>query len=177
LFIADYDHTNSFCICNMNQAVNFFWTILCFTPIIGFWAAANSMLLCYIFIGVSVVSMLLPSRYLQLSNNPKFYEGIGVRLIRNFVQNGDLINRIIRKNNAQYKVIKSKATAVKYMQTVVMYERYHFVCFIFFLLTAAYAIIVAQYSFALIVIIANIIYNTCPILLQQYNRARLARLM
>jgi hypothetical protein len=160
----------------MNQAVNFFWTILSFTPVIGFWAAANSMQLCYIFIGISVVSLLLPARYLQISNNPKFYESIGVKLIRKLVQNGDLVNKFNRKGNPQYTVIKGKTNALKYMQTVVMYERYHFICFIFFLLTTVYTIINAQYSFTLIIIIANIIYNICPILLQQYNRARLAKL-
>jgi hypothetical protein len=161
----------------MNHAVNFFWTILSFTPIIGFWAAANSMRLCYIFIGISVVSLLLPVRYLQLSNNPKFYEELGVKLIRKFVQNGEFINKFIRKSNPHHTIIKGKTNALKYMQTVVMYERYHFICFIFFSLTIAYTIIKAQYSLTLIIIIANIIYNICPILLQQYNRARLAKFM
>jgi hypothetical protein len=161
----------------MNQAVNFFWTILSFTPVIGFWAAANSMRLCYIFIGISAMSLLLPARYLQLSNNPKFYESIGVKLIRKLVQNGDLVNKFNRKSNPQHTVIKGKTNALKYMQTIVMYERYHFICFVFFLLTTVYTIINAQYSFTLIIIIANIIYNICPILLQQYNRARLAKLI
>ncbi|MFA6084948.1 hypothetical protein [Mucilaginibacter sp.] len=160
----------------MNQAVNFFWTILCFAPIIGFWFTANSILLCFILIGISVASQVFPARHLQLSNDPKFYEGLGVKQIRKFVQNGELINKFIRKNNPQYKVIKGKTNAVKYMQTIVMYERFHLICFIFFLLTAVYAVIAAQYAFALIIIIANIIYNICPILLQQYNRARLAKL-
>jgi hypothetical protein len=161
----------------MNQAVNFFWTILSFTPVIGFWAAANSMRLCYIFIGISAMSLLLPARYLQLSNNPKFYESIGVKLIRKLVQSGDLVNKFNRKSNPQHTVIKGKINALKYMQTIVMYERYHFICFVFFLLTTVYTIINAQYSFTLIIIIANIIYNICPILLQQYNRARLAKLI
>jgi hypothetical protein len=161
----------------MNHAVNFFWTILGFTPVIGFWVAANSMRLCYIFIGISIVSLLLPARYLQLSNNPKFYVGLGVKLIRKFVQNGDVINKSIRKNNPQHTVIKGRTNALKYMHTVVMYERYHYMCFIFFLLTIVYAIIKAQYAFTLIIIIANIIYNICPLLLQQYNRARLAKLI
>jgi hypothetical protein len=160
----------------MNHAVNFFWTILGFTPVIGFWVAANSMRLCYIFIGISILSLLLPARYLQLSSDPKFYEGLGVKLIRKLVQNGELINKFIRKNNPQHTIIKGKTNALQYMQTVAMYERYHFMCFVFFLLTIVYTIIKAQYSFTLIIIIANIIYNISPILLQQYNRARLAKL-
>jgi len=177
LFSANCNYTNSFCILQyMNQAVNFFWTILCFAPVVGFWVAANSITLCCILIGLSVVSLVLPARHLQLSNNPQFYEGLGVKQIRKVVQNGEFINKFIRKNNPHYKIIKSKTNAVKYMQTVVMYERYHLICFLFFLFTAVYAIIAAQYAFALIIIIANTIYNICPILLQQYNRARLARL-
>lgn len=161
----------------MNHAVNIFWTILGFTPVIGFWAAADSMRLCYMFIGISILSVLLPGRYLQISNNPKFYTRLGVKWIRRFVQNGDVLNRSERKNNPQHKVIKGRSNALGYMHTVVIYERYHCMCILFFLLTTVYSIIKAQYPFTLIIIIANIIYNICPLLLQQYNRARIARLI
>lgn len=159
----------------MNQAVNFFWTILCFIPIIGFWHDAD-MTLCYIFIGISIVSLLLPAKLLQLSNQPKFYENLGIKLIRKFVQNGDYINAFLKKRNPQHKTVRGKTSASSYIKTVIMYEWYHFLCLIFFLLTGVFAIISASYTLAAFIFLANIIYNICPILLQQYNRARIQKL-
>ena len=160
----------------MNQAVNFFWTIFCFIPVIGFWATSGMMIYCYCFIAVSILILLLPSKWLQLSRKPKFYEGLGVKLIRKFVQNGDFVNRYIRKGKPAYRIVADRASAVKYINTILMYERYHLMCFVFFLLTAVYVMMISQYAMAVIILLANIIYNICPILLQQYNRARVKKL-
>ncbi|RYU90782.1 hypothetical protein EWM62_09055 [Mucilaginibacter terrigena] len=160
----------------MNQAINFFWTILCFIPVVGFWIGAGAMQLLYLLIFISFLSLVIPARLLQLSNNPKFYEGFGIKFIRKFVQNGELANRLLRKKDPQYKLIKDKAHAAQYMRTIVMYERFHFLCFTFFLLTGVYAVISRQYAFFAIILIANVVYNVCPILLQQYNRTRVLRL-
>ena len=160
----------------MNQAINFFWTILCFIPVVAFWAGAGAMQMLYVLIFISLLSLAIPAKMLQLSGNPKFYEGLGIKFIRKLVQNGEYANRLIRKNNPQYKLIKDKAHAAQYMRTIIMYERYHFLCFVFFLLSAVYAVITARYAFAAVILVANIIYNVSPILLQQYNRARVLRL-
>jgi hypothetical protein len=134
------------------------------------------MLCCYIFLGVAVVSLLLPARLLQLSNSPRFYEALGIKLIRKFVQNGEYVNRLIRKSKPDYKVVKDKQQAAQYLNTIAMYNRFHFLCLVFFMLTFAHAIISAKYLLALLIFMANLIYNVCPILLQQYNRARLLRI-
>lgn len=102
---------------------------------------------------------------------------MGVKFIRKFVQNGQYVSRHLRKGNPDYKVIKNKATALQYQNTIVMYERFHLICFIFFVFTAAYALLGSQFTLAIIVLSANIIYNIYPILLQQYNRARLLRVL
>jgi hypothetical protein len=143
----------------MNQAINFFWTILCMAPVVGFWVAIDNVLWCSIFVVISLLSLVIPAPLLQLSNDPKFYKSTGVKLIRKFVQNGELINRYIRKNNSQYNLIKGRQNAAKYMQTVVMYERYHFLCLVFFMLTAGFAVVQRYYGFAMLMSVANIIYN------------------
>lgn len=160
----------------MNQAVNFFWTIFCFIPVIAFWAATDTMLWCYLFLGISAISLFIPARLLQLSKQPRFYEQLGVKIIRKVVQNGDWVNRFTRKAKPANRLISNKASAVKYMQTVMMYERYHFLSLVFFMLTAGYALTLGNYAMAAVILVANLIYNVCPILLQQYNRARLIRL-
>jgi hypothetical protein len=160
----------------MNQAINFFWTILCFIPIVMFWAEAGAMQLLYLLIFISFLSLIIPARLLQLSGSTKFYENLGVKLIRKLVQNGDYANKTLKKRNPQHKLIKGKAHAAQYMRTIIMYERYHFLCFTFSMLTAVYALINTHYGFFVIIVMANIIYNVCPILLQQYNRARVLKL-
>lgn len=160
----------------MNQAINFFWTIICFIPVIGFWMAANSTQLLYVLILLSFLSLLIPAKVLQLSRNPKFYEALGVKFVRKLVQNGEYANRFIRKSNPQYKLIKEKDQAAAYMRTIMMYERYHFLCFTFYMLSAIYAIITMHYAIFVVIMIANIIYNISPILLQQYNRARVLKI-
>jgi hypothetical protein len=159
----------------MNQVINFFWTILCFIPVVGFWIGADAMLLLYVLIFISFLSLVVPGRLLQLSNNPKFYERLGIKFTRKFVQNGDYANRLIRRRDPKYRVVKNKTHAASYMGTIKMFERYHFMCFIFFLLTTAFAFIIHEYMFCIIIFIANIIYNISPILLQQYNRARIIK--
>jgi hypothetical protein len=159
----------------MNQVVNLFWTILCFIPVITYWLSAGRLLWCFIFIGLSVLSLLIPLKHLQLSHNPKFYESLGVRFARKFVQQGEYVNRFIRKTNPNYRIVKHKANAAQYLKTTVMYERFHLMCFIYFVLTAIHALITGQYLLLALILIANIIYNVYPILLQQYNRTRIAR--
>lgn len=160
----------------MNQAVNFFWTILCFAPVVAYWVASGALLWCFIFIGISVMSQLIPGRLLQLSTNPKWYEGLGVKFIRKFVQHGEYVNRMIRKTQPGYGIIKHKANAAQYLKTIVMYERFHLICFILFLLTTIHSLINHYDVLAFLMLGANIIYNICPILLQQYNRARVLKL-
>ncbi|QHS54071.1 hypothetical protein GWR56_00345 [Mucilaginibacter sp. 14171R-50] len=160
----------------MNQAINFFWTIICFAPVISFWAGAAAMQLLYVLIFISFLSLAIPAKVLQLSYKPKFYEGLGIKFIRKLVQNGEYANRLIRRKNPQYKLIKSKAHALRYIHTIKMYERFHFFCFVFFMLTSVFCLITRQYSYFAGITLANMVYNASPILLQQYNRARVLNL-
>jgi hypothetical protein len=159
----------------MNQVVNLFWTIVCFIPLITYWSIAGRLFWCFVFIGISVLSLVLPISRLQLSLNPRFYKSLGVKFIRKFVQHGEYINKLHRKIQPHYRVVKDKTGAAQYMKTIMMYERFHFMCFVFFLLTAIHALISMYYTLSIIILIANVMYNIYPILLQQYNRARIAR--
>ena len=161
----------------MNQAINFFWTILCFIPVITFWYGNSSYQMMYALIGISVFSLFVPASRFQLSTHVKFYERLGVKLIRKLVQGGDFANELIRRKDPQHKTIKNRAHVAGYQRTVMMYERFHFACFIFFLLTSVFAVIADEYLLSTIILLANIIYNICPILLQQYNRARVSRII
>lgn len=58
-----------------------------------------------------------------------------------------------------------------------MYERFHWFGFVFFLESAIYALFSGLSLFAIWITATNAIYNITSILLQQYNRIRIDRLM
>ena len=163
-----------------NQLLNFFWTILCFLPVLWYWAMQGPDSWLYGLIIFSITCGLLPEaffRFLQISQRTGFYEKYGAKMIRKFVQQGDMINRLFRQQYAGYKVIRGAGQARNYLKTIAMYERYHFICFLFFLSTAVHSLFAHRFLFALLITIGNILYNICPIFLQQYNRLRIRRLL
>ncbi|AYL95719.1 hypothetical protein [Mucilaginibacter celer] len=163
----------------MNQFINFFWTILCFAGVVVYWVSAGLSPGFYIFIALSFIPALLPQKILgklQLSNSTRLYQRLGVRFIRRFVQHGDIANRISRKNKPGYTAIPQKNNPAMYLKTIAMYERFHFMCLLFFLFSTVAALLDGRYIIAAVIMICNIIYNCCPILLQQFNRIRIRRL-
>jgi len=161
----------------MNQAINLFWTILCFIPIGLSLGSSGNLVLGYAFLAISLLVLLVPLRFWTLSHQPAFYERTGVKIFRKFVQNGDFVNRLSRNTNPGYRVIKNKQQAVQYLKTAKMQEFYHLICLVFFTLNTVYAIVQRYYLFALIIALANLFYNIYPILLQQYNRARIVKII
>lgn len=88
-----------------NQLINLFWTILCFTPLIWFWVleGINSPYFYWI-LGVAIFLGILPKKILNLltfSSGRKFYERFGVKYIRKFVQNGDMVNALTSTKTTQ----------------------------------------------------------------------------
>jgi hypothetical protein len=116
-------------------------------------------------------------KHLQISYRSVFYERLGARFVQKFVQDGTYINRVMRKNNGVHKVINNRTNASKYLRTIAMYERFHFLCFVFFFLTFINSLFTDQYGPAAFIMVTNIIYNIYPILLQQYNKLRILRLL
>ncbi|HEX8020211.1 hypothetical protein [Mucilaginibacter sp.] len=162
----------------MNQFINFFWTALGFAALLAYWCSVGLSAWFYLFIGLSVIPAFLSRSFfhrVQLSYNTKFYERLGVRFIRKFVQYGDFANRLARKNRPAHPIIQRTANPEGYLSTIMMYERYHFICLIFFLLTSIIAMAQERYLIALLILISNAVYNCYPILLQQFNRIRILR--
>ena len=162
----------------LNQFINFFWTILCFVPVIYFWAITSIHLYFYLFLAVAAVVGMMPKKALNLlllSSNRKFYEKIGVKSIRKFVQNGDIVAGMT--GNQKNKVIKGPSQVKGYLNTIAMYERYHWTCFSFFLLTSIYCFFSGYLVLGLLIIVANLLYNITSILLQQYNKIRIGKMM
>ncbi|HYG38399.1 MAG TPA: hypothetical protein VD908_07275 [Cytophagales bacterium] len=158
----------------LNLLINFFWTVLGFTAIFWYWYIYKTDFWFYIFLVVSILPVMLPESIvgrLQLSNRKTFYEKLGVRLIRKVVQNGDWTRYVSKQVHA---IIKNPSQAKKYKNSILVYERYHILCFSFFFLTSIHCLASENYLFAGLIFISNLFYNVLAILLQQYNRVRIS---
>lgn len=163
----------------LNQLINIGWTLLAFIPILVYLSSQSSYEAFYIFLVISLTFGFLPKQIfdrLQISRNPQLYKRLGVKRIRQFVQDGDIINRAIRKDLPQHCRIRDRTSLNKYLKTVEMYERYHFICLIFFLLISIQALMNLRYGIGALIITCNFLYNACPILLQQFNKSRILKL-
>ncbi len=69
------------------------------------------------------------------------------------------------------------AAAEKYLKTIDMYERFHLICGCFFLLTSIHAFACGAWLAGGLILAANGIFNVAAIILQQYNRLRIHRLL
>lgn len=157
--------------------INFFWTILCCAPVVWYWYNTGWGIWSYFLLGTSFIAGLLPYRLLQwtrLAKSRRGYERMGVRFIRKLTQNGDWANKVAHTSG---NTISNPETAEKYLNTIMMYERFHLICGLFFLLTAIHAFIHSYWITGLLICIANIVFNYAAILLQQYNRLRILQLL
>jgi magnesium-transporting ATPase (P-type) len=168
----------------LNQIINLFWTIACFLISGAYWglyfAEKRSPWVLAIFIALSILTAVTPRRWLSaltLSKNRKVYERIGVKILLFFVQNGTLVNRIQRKYNKKSGIIHNRIQAKNYLKTIAIQERFHYSCFTLFLLTTISACATGKPGMALLILLCNVLYNVYPILLQQYNRLRIAALI
>jgi glycosyl-4,4'-diaponeurosporenoate acyltransferase len=119
----------------------------------------------------------MPEKILNLftlSSNRRFYERIGVRQVRRFVQNGDVAKGMAGKEKE--KVVNNVSQARYYLKTISMYERFHWICFIFFLFTAILCFYKMRIELGFMIFIANLLFNVSSILLQQYNKIRIRNL-
>jgi hypothetical protein len=161
----------------LNQSINFFWTILCFAPVIWFWIKEGMDFYFFLFLATSLIVGTLPPKIFNrftLSSSSNFYESLGVKHIRKFVQNGDFVKTMTKTQ--QHLVINGVSKARQYLKTIAMYERFHWVCFTFFFFTAIRCFFAGHLKLGLAITTANIVYNLGSILLQQYNKLRIKKI-
>lgn len=168
----------------LNQLINVIWTAASFTVVGFYWglyiAEKRSLSTLYAIIVLSVFSYMIPRKWisaLTLSDNRKIYERIGVKFMLWFVQNGTFVNLVKRKSGTQRGIIKGRKSARAYLATIAMQERYHYSCFVFFMLSTLAALVNGKVRIAFFILFWNILYNVYPILLQQYNRLRISLLL
>ena len=114
---------------------------------------------------------------IQLSKTTSIYKKIGIRIVKKYTQDGDLINRLIRRKFPRYRIFDYNVSIQKHLNKAYSMEKIHFSMFLFFLLTGIYALTQGYVWWAVIITINNLVFNLYPNFLQQYNRLRLRHLM
>jgi len=81
---------------------------------------------------------------------------------------------MIKKRFPGYKMITRQRSSInQLLQQTYMFEKFHFIMFVFFGLLTFYALINNHFWWAIMITITNVLYNIYPNLLQQYIRLKL----
>ena len=160
-----------------NMLPNLFWSALSLTPVSVFCYNVMPVKRFCIFLTISLLAILLPKSFfnsIQIGKTPVVYKNIGVNFINRFTQNGVIINRLIRRKFPQYKVMSGRRASIdRLIKQTYIFEKFHFIMFLFFSLTAIYALLERYVVWAFIVSLTNLVYNVYPAFLQQYIRVKL----
>lgn len=160
-----------------NMLVNLFWSIVNLTPIGIFWYRQVNHNILYIFLALSLFPILWPRKVfhsLKLGSRSATYKRAGVAFVIRFTQNGRIINALIKNKFPSYRVVSARSSSVEHLiSQTYMFEKFHYIFLLFFLLTLVHTILNHLFWWSLVIIITNILYNIYPILIQQYIRLKL----
>ncbi|WP_344765184.1 hypothetical protein [Pedobacter ginsengiterrae] len=160
----------------INSLINIFWTIIGFLPVIYFWYTQLNTVALVIGLGISLVLATLPIRFFQIGLSRQNLEKMGVHLVGYMVQDGKFINRLARNKGINNKFVYLTKRE-SFNRRSVIYERYHLCCFFFFLISLLLALFAQRFILSACLLIANILYNILPVLLQQYYRSRVQNII
>lgn len=160
----------------IDTLINFVWTALAFTPVVMCWWKQPAIFWLCITLLLSLLPFVIPNSVfvdLQLSWHKSFYRRLGIPFFQGLTQKGKLSKKASQLF-ANKKMNFNKVDVEKLKKEMVGYEMYHYSCLVFFLCSTVYGLILGHYFLSVIILIANLIYNGIPLLIQQYNRVRLA---
>lgn len=160
-----------------NLVPNLFWSLVNLVPLTVFCYSFVDRYLLWCLVGISLLAALLPRQFfrrIQLSKAAAAYKRLGVAFVNRFTQNGVVVNGLIKRQYPGYRVVSFEKRAIrKLLLQSYMYEKFHFVFFVFFTLVTFIALIEGYFSWALLLSFCNVLYNVYPILLQQYVQVRI----
>ena len=160
-----------------NMIPNVAWSVLNLVPVSIYCYNMVDHKPLYIFIAVSVIPGFFPNSFynsIQLGRTTRIYRKLGVGLVNKLAQNGAIINHLVRKKFPGYKMIGYQRSSIdKLLQQTYMFEKFHFIMFVFFILITAHALVKDHFWWAVIISVTNVLYYIYPNLLQQYIRLKL----
>ena len=163
-----------------NIIANLFWSVFNLVPISIFCYRYLSLKLLFTFLAIGMLCVFLPKSFfdrLRLASSASGYKKLGVLFFNKFIQNGELINNLVRKRFPGYKVVSVNQKSIhKLLYQSYMFEKFHSIMFLVFVLVMIYALVNNYIWWSIIIFFNNILYNVYPILLQQYLRIKLGSL-
>lgn len=177
-----------------NLAVIAAMCLLWISPTLQFWGAAFGPLRpfsysqadvapspAWFIVGLAVcfTPLALPKAYYgcwEGRRAVRIYEMLSVRVFKRFATNGDIINRWARRSDPLHRIVRDRASAREFAAGTAITEKSHLVLLAMGLFTSAYAVRIGWDRWAIGLTAGNVAFNLYPILLQRYNRHRLARL-
>jgi len=160
-----------------NMIPNVAWSALNLVPISVYCYNNVDRRSLYILIAIAVIPGFFPNTFydrIQIGRTTRIYRRLGVGFVNKVAQNGTIINRIIKKKFPDYKMVGYQRSSIrKLFQQTYMFEKFHFMMFVFFISITFNALIKNHFGWAIIISITNVLYNVYPNLLQQYIRLKL----
>jgi len=178
---------------NLALVMTFSWLFL--TPLCLFWGAvwgptrpssyppaevAPAPLAFLACLALCFLPCALPAAYYRAATGQgteRVMETLGVRTFKRFATNGDLVNRWGRRHDPRHRVVRDEASVREWARQARGAERNHLVFLSMATLSIAYAAWIGWYGWALGLAASNVVFNVYPILLQRYNRLRIARIL
>jgi hypothetical protein len=131
-------------------------------------------------LAVVVFAALRPSsgyyRLRRFERSGKVYARLGVRFFRRFVPGGDYFNRLSRRTNPDFRIVRSARDLARAGRSGRLFERIHVTFLVSQLPLTFWGLVCGEYGFAAELIPFNVLINLYPIMLQRYTRARLEAL-
>ena len=119
---------------------------------------------------------LFPSRWFEPHHfERRLHRALGIRVFRLLAPDGDLVNRWLRRYDPAYRVISTRAELRDHLVASDSNQRSHLVLFLLGVCTQTFAWRTGQIGWAVVLTIANVIFNLYPVLHQRHKRARAAR--
>lgn len=161
-----------------NAVPNGVWSIINLAPVFFFCYNFMESRTIISFVAISFIPAFVKKTAfdrLQISTRNSTYKRLYVPEINRVIQNGVIINALVRKRFPGYRQVSpDKASILKLINKTYDFERFHAMMFVFFILTSGYAVSIIRFDWAFLILITNIIYNIYPNLLQQYIRLKLS---
>jgi len=176
-----------------NFALVMAFSLLYLSPVLHFWGAAFGFVRpagtpppammptwSWFLAGLAACFLpcLLPAAYFRSwegEGGIRVWEALGVRRFKRFVTIGDLVNRLARRSDPRYRIVRDAVSARAWGEEAASAELHHLVFLLMSLLTITHAVRLGWFGWAMYLAVSNLIFNVYPILLQRYTRGRIAR--
>jgi glycosyl-4,4'-diaponeurosporenoate acyltransferase len=131
-------------------------------------------------VSACLIAQSLPDSYYRtkrFESSGRLYEALGIRWFKRFTPDGDCINRINRRFDPEYSLLRSHESIVEFEARTRLAERCHLISLIIVMPSAFYALALGWNQFVVWLLLPAIPLHLYPVMLQRYTRARIERVL